>query len=138
MALTEHTVGERGTVLLFHRGANTSPAGEFLKGLQAPDRRKFESSFGAVSEVGAEYRNRERFTRLRDSGSPLWEFKEHEHRLYCIRRQVRDHVYVVLLDSGKKAKTGKSRLESRAIEHAQTLRQEAECDLENWLRENGR
>lgn len=137
MALTEHAVGERATVLLLVRDLNNRcPAREFLSGLQERDEKKFEISFGALAKLGHEYENGESFTALQHDGKPLWEFKEHELRLYCLRRQVGNSVYVVLLNGWSK-RANRSRQQTRAIERAQSLRREAEPDLDDWLRKRG-
>ena len=134
MALIERDAGARGAVLFWEPDRGKSPAREFLEGLQERDRRKFNGNFGALLRLGPEHRNRERFTPLSGKkGKPLWEFKEHDHRLYCLRRQVGSHVYAVLLNGWTKDKAGKGRQEAREIKRAQSLRNAAEAALDAWL-----
>ena len=122
----------QGTVLLFKRG-DRIPAQDFLDNLTERDKKKFYGNFGAFVELGPRYRNLVRFKPLRDKGKPLWEFKEHDHRLYCLRRQVGDHAYVVLLCGWTKDKAGKHPQEARSIQRAQSLRNEVEADFTKWL-----
>jgi hypothetical protein len=82
---------------------------------------RFKGSFGAVTKMGADYQMRERFTPLHGAGKPLWEFKEHDHRLYCARTAVGKFVDVVLLNGWVKDKQGKSKEEPRHIQAAQNL-----------------
>lgn len=80
---------------------------------------RFKGSFDAVTKMGARYQNRERFTPLHEEGKPLWEFKEHDHRLYAIRRQIGPRaVQVILLNGWVKDKSGKSREEKVKIRTA--------------------
>ena len=90
MALKSFLEGENlpGKVFLFVRDNRRIPAQAFLKELTVADRRKFQGNFRTFVEVGKGYSNRERFTNLHGKGKPLWEFKEHDHRIYCVRRVV--------------------------------------------------
>ena len=63
-------------------------------------------------KLGSEYENGESFTALQRDGKPLWEFKEHELRLYCLRRQIGNCVYVVLLNGWSKG-ANRSRQQTR-------------------------
>jgi hypothetical protein len=76
--------------------------------------------------MGAEYQIHERFKPLHGEGKPLWEFKEHGHRLYCIRmEEAPGSVTIVLLNGWKKDKVGKGTNEEREkIKSAQRLREE--------------
>ena len=58
-------------------------------------------------------------------GKPLWEFKEHDHRLYCCRQVIdRDKILVVLYNGWVKDKKGKTEKEKREIEKALTVHEE--------------
>jgi hypothetical protein len=46
---------------------------------------------------------------------PLWEFKEHDHRLYCFRKQQGSRVDIILFNGWIKDKAGKSIEEGRHI-----------------------
>lgn len=111
--------GPKGRVLLFRRTNGKSPAEDFLNGCDQKMRPKFNGSFEAVSSMGARYLNSERFKPLQDKGKPLWEFKEHDHRLFCFRKQTGDSVVIVLLNGWVKDKAGRSKEEAREITRAQ-------------------
>ena len=85
--------------------------------------KKFRGSFDALSKQGARYYNEQRFKPLIGNGKPLWEFKEHDHRLYCYRRPdaTNDGVDVVLLNGWVKDKKGKSNEEIAKVATAQAL-----------------
>jgi hypothetical protein len=74
----------------------------------------------------AGYCNHERFRPLRGRGKPLWEFKEHDHRMYCHRQVVQKTqiIHVVLLNGWIKEKKGKTEKEDREIAKAKSLCQE--------------
>lgn len=77
--------------------------------------------------MGADYQVPERFKPLHGDGKPLWEFKEHGHRLYCLRivSDAAGSVVVILLSGWKKDKDGKGKNEEREeIKRAQRLREE--------------
>jgi hypothetical protein len=76
--------------------------------------------------MGARYVNGERFKPLGGKGKPLWEFKEHDHRLFCVRRQRGDSLDVYLLSGWIKDKGGRSKEEDREITRAQSYREELE------------
>ena len=71
--------------------------------------------------MGSDYQIRERFTPLHGAGKPLWEFKEHDHRLYCARLVIGKFVDVILLNGWVKDKRGKAREEPRHIAAAKNL-----------------
>jgi len=72
--------------------------------------------------MGAKYVNETRFKPLHGDGKPLWEFKEHDHRLYCIRFvETGDRADVVLLNGWIKDKEGKTKRENSQIATAKTL-----------------
>jgi len=82
-------------------------------------RKRFAGQFDALAKrVGADYENRERFTPLRGHGKPLWEFKEHDHRLYCHRHPIRNYVQIVLFNGWVKDKKGPTDQEDREVEKA--------------------
>lgn len=136
MPLTLYHEGKRGAVLQLVRDRKRCPAGDFLGKLQEHDRKKFDFSFLALVKLGCEYENGQSFTALQRDGRPLWEFKEHELRLYCLRKRIGDRVYAVLLNGWSKG-ANKSQRQTKQIERAQSLRLEAEPELENWLRKRG-
>lgn len=81
--------------------------------------KKFAGQFDALTKQGASYCNYQRFTPLSERGKPLWEFKEHDHRLYCFRRVgPQNTIVLVLLNGWVKQKSGKIKKEHREIECA--------------------
>ena len=118
-----------GVIYAFVRSNGRCPASDFLAGLQGPFRKKFQGSFDALSKMGAEYYISQRFKALIGDGKPLWEFKEHDHRLYCERRVIDGkRVSVVLLSGWIKDKKGKSKREKNEVATAQTLLRECIAD----------
>ncbi len=83
-------------------------------------RKRFFGSFDTlVNEMGAKYVNNERFKPLKDDGKPLWEFKEHAHRLYCHRiPDESGRVTIILLDGCVKQKEGRTKREDAEIQRA--------------------
>ncbi len=74
---------------------------------------------------GASYENHQRFCPLHGAGKPLWEFKEHDHRLYCARLpRPEGRMDVVLFNGWIKDKRGKTDKEAREIEKAIGLHSE--------------
>jgi hypothetical protein len=92
-------------------------------------RRRFAGSFDALTKMGADYVNRERFKPLRDRGKPLWEFKEHDHRLYCAREVNGKFVQVILFNGWSKDKDGRTKEEDSQIATAQSLLAEYQEEL---------
>jgi hypothetical protein len=86
--------------------------------LDSHNTKKFRGSFDALSKMGAAYYNEQRFKALTGNGKPLWEFKEHDHRLYCFRRVEGQRVAIVLLDGWIKDKEGRSKQETHRIQAA--------------------
>jgi hypothetical protein len=81
--------------------------------------KRFNGQFDALTKTGADYCNHQRFRPLTGKGKPLWEFKEHDHRLYCFRRILRANLILVVLFNGWiKDKEGKTDREKREIEKA--------------------
>jgi hypothetical protein len=71
--------------------------------------------------MGERYRNEQRFTALKGSAKPLWEFKEFDHRIYCVREVQNGVVTVVLLSGWVKDKKGRNRQETNEIATAMSL-----------------
>ena len=87
-------------------------------------RSRFLGQCGALTKT-ANYENYERFRPLHGDGKPLWELKEHDHRLYCVRIPVGSgQVNLVLLSGWIKDKQGKTDRERREIEKAKNLYEE--------------
>lgn len=87
---------------------------------------KFKGPFDAIMKTGADYCNDVRFKRLGGLGKPLWEFKEHDHRLFCHRQVVQGtkFVQIVLLSGWVKQQKGKTQEEQREVEKAKRLYEE--------------
>ncbi len=84
--------------------------------------KKFKGQMDALMKQGSDICNSQRFRPLTGKGKPLWEFKEHDHRLYCFRRVLRANLILVVLFSGwVKDKEGKTDKENREIEKALDL-----------------
>ena len=116
-----------GQRVLFVRRGGRCPSREFLDDCQKPQRKKFDGSFDTLIRMGAPYHNEQRFKALTGKGKPLWEFKEHDHRIYC-RRVVRGTaVDVVLLRGWVKDKT-KGKQENAEIEKALNLLKELDSE----------
>lgn len=118
--------GQRGSVCKFVRSHGRCPFDKFHKGMERAMRKKFDGSFRALGQQGPDYENQERFRPLSGEGRPLWEFKEHDHRLYCIRKVVGTKATVILLNGWVKDKEGKTREEAREIQRAKSLYDEYE------------
>jgi hypothetical protein len=72
-----------------------------------------------AKDCGAEYENQQRFHALHKKGKPLWELKEHDHRLYCARLlRGTGNMDIVLFNGWKKDKDGRSDREDREIDKA--------------------
>lgn len=82
-------------------------------------RKKFAGQLNTLTIQGTDYVNQQRLKPLTGAGKPLWEFKEHDHRLYCFRKQgPAKTIQVVLLSGWAKQKTGRSSKEDREVERA--------------------
>ncbi len=79
--------------------------------------------------MGQDYVNDQRFCPLTKAGKPLWEFKHHDHRLYCARIIRGSAVEIILLHGWSKDKEGKSREENQQIAIAMTLYEEYLAEL---------
>jgi hypothetical protein len=85
-------------------------------------RERFDGQCRALTITGASYANQQRFHPLHGEGKPLWELKEHDHRLYSVRTPVgADRIDLVLLNGWIKDKKGKTEKEDREIEKAKSL-----------------
>src|SRR5262249_37133716 len=91
---------------------------------------KFKGSMQGLMDMGLRYINSERFKPLGGEGKPLWEFKEHDHRLYCHREVRGDFVHAILLNGWVKGKEKGKLQETREIERAKSL-------LAEYLTEGG-
>jgi hypothetical protein len=117
-----HLIGPVARIVKYVRANERCPADSFLNGLDSKMRKRFAGQFDAISKMGSEYENHQRFTPLRGCGKPLWEFKEHDHRLYCFRQVLQARAILIVLFSGWiKQKAGKTEREDREIERAMQL-----------------
>jgi hypothetical protein len=107
----------------YERTSGRCPASDFLDSLDIKLVKKFKGSFLAVLNIGSIYCNGERFKPLQGDGKPLWEFKEHDHRLYCFRAVVQPgkFVVIVLFNGWVKEKRGRTEKENREIAKAISL-----------------
>jgi hypothetical protein len=125
LPICTHITGTLARIAKYVRQNGKCPAREFLDGIEQKMRKRFEGQFDALTKIGAEYINGQRFTPLRGQGKPLWEFKEHDHRIYCFRRVVPPNKVDIILFSGWiKQKSGKTNKEGREIERAQLIMEE--------------
>lgn len=102
----------------FVRPSGRCPYDDFLKDCHPNFQKKFKGSFGAITEYGSKYENHQRFTPLTRAGKPLWEFKEFDNRLYCLRTVDGDRVNVILFNGWEKQKDRKTERENSEIERA--------------------
>lgn len=103
---------------MFVRDNERCPAEAFLETCERGMLNKFAGQFQALRVMGAEYEQYQRFRALHGEGRPLWEFKQHDHRLYCAREVSGMSVVVVLFNGWVKDKAGKSDEERREIARA--------------------
>ncbi|MGO4882189.1 MAG: hypothetical protein ACLP59_15355 [Bryobacteraceae bacterium] len=107
--------GRLARVFTYERRINQRcPSADFLKGIEKAMRRRFDGQLDALSKDGGgvQYENQQRFHALHGDGKPLWEFKEHDHRLYCARLQRgTDRLDVVLFSGWIKDKKGRTEKE---------------------------
>ena len=82
---------------------------------------RFKGQFQTLTVMGAKYHNQQRFWGLSGDGKPLWEFKEHDHRLYCARLVMEERIIAVLFSGWIKDKKGKTEREKREVSRAITL-----------------
>jgi hypothetical protein len=86
--------------------------------------KKLRASFHALTVMGEDYCNDQRFWPLTRAGKPLWEFKHHDHRLYCARIVRGRAVEIILLHGWSKDKEGKSKEEDHQVATAISLYEE--------------
>ena len=110
--------GSLARIVRFGRAGGRCPADDFLSGTQPRMRKRFLGQFDALTKQGPNYCNSQRFTPLHGHGKPLWEFKEHDHRLYCSRQLYGNYLVVVLLSGWVKDKKGRTDKENREIQKA--------------------
>ena len=114
-----HVTGKLARIVKYVRPNGRCPTKDFLDAIDHKMRKRFYGQFDALTKVGATYVNNERFRPLHKAGKPLWEFKEHDHRLYCLRTvEPPDAVAIVLFSGWIKQKSGKTEVEDREIDHA--------------------
>jgi hypothetical protein len=123
LPVREFISGDLARIFEYMRAGGRCPAGEFLNDLESRMLKKFKGQFDALTKMGADYCNYERFKSLGGAGKPLWEFKEFDHRLYCHRRVTSSvtSVEIVLLNGWVKEKRGRTEKEDREITRAQSL-----------------
>jgi hypothetical protein len=107
-------------VFSYERANARCPSGDFLGSLETSMQKRFAGQFHALTnmDAAATYTNQQRFYPLRGKGKPLWEFKEHDHRLYCFRGIYNGTLNVVLLSGWIKDKAGKTDREVREVAKA--------------------
>lgn len=121
--------GEFGAVYGFVRDNNDYPADKFLEVCEGNFQTRFRGSFDVLAKTGCDYESYVRFRSLHNEGKPLWEFKEHAHRIYAAReiftigegRDQQKIAVVILFNGWKKGKDGKAKEEKIRIATAQTL-----------------
>lgn len=116
--------GALARIYRFVRKGGRCPSLVFLNGCEQKWVKRLRGSFQALTVMGREYVNSERFKPLSKSGKPLWEFKEHAHRLYCVRTVRGNAIEVILLHGWIKEKEGQSKEEDRHIATAIALYEE--------------
>ena len=112
--------GLKGDVFSFVRANGRCPARQFLNGIHASMRLRFQGSFQCFGKMGQSYVNDERFQPLADEGKPLWVYKEDSLRICCSRAPAGEKIRVVLFNGWEKSK-GKKGQESREIAAAVNL-----------------
>jgi hypothetical protein len=121
-------MGVRGRVDTFVRaGAEARcPADEFLDSIEQSSRKKFLGQFDALTKYGTDIPvNPQRYKPLSGDGKPLWEFKEHDNRLYCDRSVFEENkVAITLFNGWTKDKEGRTRKEDAEIIKGQNLYQD--------------
>ena len=125
MGLIAVDSGTNGEVFYYQRPNNRVPARDYLEDLPLQHRRKFQGQFHQICVDGTKYANPHRFKPLHGPGKGLWEFKEHDGRIYVIRDQLSvAFVRIVLLCGWCKDKAGRSLQEENEITRAHNLRME--------------
>jgi hypothetical protein len=122
LPIRELLLGPLARIVEYERMNGRCPAHDFLREIEKKMGNRFRGQCDALTKQGADYVNCQRFRALQKAGKPLWELKEHDHRLYCARIQLDlERIDVVLLNGWIKDKDGKTEKETREIEKAQTL-----------------
>ena len=123
LPVRDYVSGELARVFEYWREGGRSPAADFLNSIGWQMLKKFKGQFDALTKIGADYENYQRFRALAGAGKPLWEFKEFDHRLYCYRKVVQGSkaLEVVLLSGWVKEKKGRTEKEDREIAKAHSL-----------------
>jgi hypothetical protein len=122
LPICNYLTGQLARVVKYVRPNKRCPANDFLGDIESKMRKRFDMQFDAISKTGATYINSQRFRPLQGAGKPLWEFKEHDHRLYCFRKVEPPNAVIIVLFSGWiKQKSGKTDKENREIEHAHLI-----------------
>ena len=129
LPLREHLAGKLARVFSYERRINQRcPSDDFLlHKIEKRMQKRFKGQIDALTKDGGgvEYENQQRFHPLHGKGKPLWEFKEHDHRMYCARLpRTAGRMDVVLFNGWIKDKDGKSEREDREIEKAIDLYKE--------------
>jgi hypothetical protein len=126
--------GVRGRVYSFVRPGPEArcPAEDFLDEIEQKCRKKFLGQFDALTKYGTDIPvNPQRYKPLGGDGKPLWEFKEHDNRLYCDRVVVEDNkVAITLFNGWTKDKEGRTRREDSEILKAQNFYLEFRAEIE--------
>jgi|SRR5580704_4937965 hypothetical protein len=115
--------GALARIYYYERIGGRCPASDFLESLESSARNKFDGPFFTITRMGAKYCNDVRFKQLHGRGKPLWEFKEHAHRLYCLRQVLQGGIFVniVLFYGWAKKSAGRTEKEDREIQKAVDL-----------------
>ena len=134
LPIREHLSGKLARVFRYERRINQGcPSADFLGGIEKRMRNRFKGQMDALTKEGGgtEYENHQRFRPLQRAGKPLWELKEHDHRLYCARLpREAGKMDVVLFNGWIKGKEGKTDREDREIEKAASLYNEFLADYQ--------
>lgn len=123
LPVREYVSGELARIYEYMRVGGRCPICDFLNEMESRTLKKFKGQFDALTKVGADYANYERFKPLSGAGKPLWEFKEFDHRVYCHRKVMQNTkvIEIVLLSGWVKEKRGRTEKEDREIDKAQSL-----------------
>jgi len=126
LPIEEVLSGPLGRIQKYRKASNgRCPTDDFFKSCHPNFIKKFHGEFRSiVLHKGAEYVNGQRFTPLKGDGKPLWEFKQFDNRLYCIRDVDGPCVTIMLLSGWIKDKEGKSKQERTEIVRAIDLLKE--------------
>ena len=106
------------------------PAEEFLDGLEHGTRKKFLGQFDALTKYGTDIPvNPQRYKPLGEEGKPLWEFKQHDERLYFERIVFEgQNVLITLFNGWTKDKEGRTKREDNEIQRAKRLYEQLQLE----------